>query len=67
MPKTRWQENVWIICRKKDNRPMWTQEMLEAAARRWAFENADAPSPYINKMRAFLAGCKFVINNTQKE
>lgn len=46
---------------------MWTKEKLEAVARKWAFDNADATSPYMNKMRAFLAGCEYIINNTQKE
>lgn len=45
---------------------MWTKEKLEEVARKWAFENADADSPYMNKMRAFLAGCKYIIDNTQK-
>lgn len=46
---------------------MWTKEKLESVAKKWAFENADVPSPYKNKVKAFLAGCEYIINNTQKE
>ena len=47
---------------------MWTKEKLEKAAWDWTFEHPNANiNIYADKMKAFLAGCKYIIDNTQKE
>ncbi len=49
---------------------MWTEEKLKEAAEEYKLESLDEfyrgkEFPMIDE--AFLAGCKYVINNTQKE
>ena len=51
---------------------MWTEEKLEEAAKRYEnevydhlFDREEWRVPEIREV--FLAGCKFIINNTQKE
>ena len=44
---------------------MWTKEKLEMAAREYAFKETGILNDSV--INAFIAGCKYIINNTQKE
>ncbi len=53
---------------------MWTNEKLEAAAEEWNckwhrdnLEDILHGRKSISLAEAFLAGCEYIINNTQKE
>ena len=44
---------------------MWTEEKLEMAAREYVFKETGILDDSV--INAFIAGCKYIINNTQKE
>ncbi len=50
---------------------MWTEEKLKEAAREWVRDFSEDFDVMIgvrwNLRAAFLAGCEYIINNTQKD
>ncbi len=48
---------------------MWTEEKLKEAAEKYYHERVELvfKRRYTTLEEAFLAGCKYIINNTQKE
>ena len=46
---------------------MWTEEKMKEAAWDWACNHPNEPDFLQDRVAAFLAGCQYIINNTQKE
>ena len=46
---------------------MWTEENLKEAAWDWACNHPNESDFMQDRVVAFLAGCQYIINNTQKE
>lgn len=46
---------------------MWTDEKLEKAARDYLESENEYWGYFAKRMKDFIAGCKYIINNTQKE
>ena len=44
---------------------MWTEETIKKAAEKWAVNLEEETYCYVDVVEAFIAGAKFVINNTQ--
>lgn len=46
---------------------MWTEEKLKEAAQEWVDRKGWHSVSISAEYTAFIAGCKYIINNTQKE